>query len=42
MVILLLASDVSGNLSLEGGAGGSFEKSPSKQTEKHTEYQIEI
>ena len=33
---------VSGNLSLEGGAGGSFEKSPSKQTEKHTEYQVEI
>jgi hypothetical protein len=31
-----------GNLSLEGGAGGSFEKSPKKQTETHTEKEIEI
>jgi hypothetical protein len=30
------------NLSLEGGAVGSFEKSPGKQTEKHTETEFEI
>ena len=33
---------IGGNLSLEGGAGGSFEKSPGKQTEKHTEKEVEI
>ena len=33
---------IGGNLSLEGGVGGSFEKSPGKQTEKHSEKQIEI
>jgi hypothetical protein len=32
---------IGGNLSLEGG-GGTFEKSPGKQTEKHTEKQIKI
>ena len=30
------------NLSLEGGGGGTFEKSPRKQTEKHTETEWEV
>lgn len=33
---------IGGNLSLEGGFGGSVEKSPGRQTEKHTEKQLEI
>ncbi len=33
---------IAGNLSLEGGFGGTFEKSPGKQTQKHSEKQIEI